>query len=77
MQLILLVQDLADVGNFRHIAYRDNLFLELSLAGSWTGELSYFSVTQLHSTVAVHTVHTVLAFVTDSVSSCYLGPPSP
>jgi hypothetical protein len=40
MQLILLVQDLADVGNFRHIAYRDNLFLELSLAGSWTGELS-------------------------------------
>jgi hypothetical protein len=49
MQLILLVQDLADVGNFRHIAYRDNLFLELSLAGSWTGELPYFSVTQLQS----------------------------
>ena len=32
---VQLQEDIADVGNFRHTSYRDNLVLEVSMAGAW------------------------------------------
>ena len=36
-QLLPLIQNVADIGNFRNKAYTDNLILELSMAGAWIG----------------------------------------